>query len=91
MSPVPPFTLIIKHGFKTARCRVRQILLTERIEQFKIGSDKKYIIIETNRPFFRNKGLKKRMPDVKLIYGLTPFGTTYDKIVNDILTVADGL
>lgn len=68
---------------------MQQILLTERTEQFKIGSVRKHMIIETNRPLFRNKGLMKRNPDVKLIFGEAPRGTTYDKIVKDILAVVD--
>ncbi len=91
VNPSPSFTIKIIHQYRTYNCRVQQILLTDRIEQFKIGSARKYMIIETNRPLFRNKGIMKRQPDVKIIYGEYNFGTTYDKIVKDILAVVDSV
>ncbi|MEJ7611345.1 MAG: hypothetical protein WKF88_09235 [Ferruginibacter sp.] len=83
------FTINIKNGFRTHNLRVRQIYLDQRKEQMKIGSDRRHMIIETNRPFFRNKGLKHRNPDVKLISGDVPRGTLYDEIIREVIRMAD--
>ncbi len=63
------FTITIRTGYKDYTLRVERINITARSEQFRIVARNKTIVLETNRPFFRNKGLKHRKPDWKLIEG----------------------
>jgi hypothetical protein len=75
------FEIEIRTGYKDYRMTVEQINVTKVSEQFKISniSGTNYIGIQTNRPFFRNKGLKKRKPNFELIEGKI----TYNKYVKD--------
>ena len=63
------FTITIKHDRRRYRLRSQRILLTEIKEQYRIGNPGKQIVLESNRPLFRNKGLKHRNPDWKLTEG----------------------
>ena len=47
------------------RLSVEQLLLDKRIEQYKVQARNGYIVVESNRPLLRNKGLKHRKPDWK--------------------------
>lgn len=42
---------------------------TDRIEIFQVAAPGRIFTLESNRPFFRNRGLKHRRPDFKLIDG----------------------
>ena len=85
------FNITIKYLGTTSNLRVQQIVLNPKIEQFKIGSDRRHMIIETNRPFFRNKKLMHRKPDVTLKSGDVPRGTVYDMIIKETIRKADEL
>lgn len=63
------FTITIKEGRQTTKLQVSRIALTERTEQFRVVGRSVDVVLESNRPLFRNKGLKHRRPDWKLISG----------------------
>lgn len=63
------FTINIGMDRKKIRLRVARVHLDERIEHFKVTGRNGNILIESNRPLFRNKGLKYRRIDWKQIEG----------------------
>ncbi|MFT3823683.1 MAG: hypothetical protein QM731_07170 [Chitinophagaceae bacterium] len=63
------FQIIINYDRKNIRLNVEQLLLDDRIEQYKVEARNGIIMIQSNRPLFRNRGLKHRAPARKLIEG----------------------
>ena len=63
------FWIIIKDGYKNHRLLVEHISVNNRIERFKVSGKDKYIVLESNRPLFRNCGIKHRKPDWRLFEG----------------------
>jgi len=49
--------------------QVEKIYNDGRIERYRINGRNGSIILESNRPLFRNKGLKHRKPDWNMIQG----------------------
>jgi hypothetical protein len=74
------FVITLRTGFKDLKFTVEWINRTPRSEQFRIKARNKTIVIESNRPLFRNKGLLHRKPDFKLVEGQI----TYTKGINEI-------
>ena len=70
----------IKEGYKTLQFKVEQINVTAVSEQFKIIAKNKTIVLESNRPFFRNKNLKHRHPDWKLVEGKLAYAGAIEKL-----------
>lgn len=65
------FDILIRTGNSDYLLKVEQLNATKVSEQFKISnrSGTQYVIIQSNRPLFRNKGLKKRKPNYEVIEG----------------------
>lgn len=63
------YWIIIKDGYKKHRLLVEYIPVNNKIERFKISGKDKYIVLESNRPLFRNRGIKHRKPDWKVFEG----------------------
>ncbi len=63
---------------------VEYILINERIEYFKVHGCNGNMLIESNWPLFRKKGLKKRRPDFKLMEGQLGFIGFTKKIMEAI-------
>lgn len=79
------FTIQIKSGYKTHKIKVQHVPVDDRVEHFKLLGRNKTIVLECNRPFFRNKGLKHRRPDWKLIEGKIDHQTSLDPVKDAIL------
>ena len=63
------FWITIKDGYKNHKLLVEHISINSHKERFKISGRDKFIVLESNRPLFRGKGLKYRKPDWKLVEG----------------------
>lgn len=63
------FEIKILHDRKRYRFQVEQILFSNVKEQFKIRGKTTALILESNRPLFRNKAIKHRIPNWKKISG----------------------
>ena len=83
------FQIIIKSGYRNYRLNVEHIVINDRVEHFKIIGKNKFIVLESNRPFFRNKGLKHRKPAFKLIEGEVDYANSLDVIIQAIMKVVD--
>jgi hypothetical protein len=59
-------------------------VVSEREEAFAIKAKNKTLVFSSNRPLFRNKGLKHRKPDYKLVIREMNNMSYRDKIVKAI-------
>jgi hypothetical protein len=83
------FQITLKEYTRTYRINIEQFDVTDRSEKFRVIARNKTIILESNRPFFRNKGLKYRKPDWKVISGDVHRGSGLEMLQNKILEVVD--
>jgi hypothetical protein len=79
------FEVRIKVDHKIYRMWVKRVHADQRKEQFLVTGGKKSIIVENNRPFFRNKGLKHRKPDWKLIEGDVKHAGSLQRLYDEML------
>lgn len=67
------FKIRIYYDKRYYRLTVTLIYSDERKERFQITGRNKTIILESNRPLFRNKGVMKLQPSWKLTEGIIHF------------------
>jgi hypothetical protein len=63
---------------------VEYVLVNKREEQFKIIARNGSVTFSSNRPLFRNKGLRRRRPDYVLIEGNIPNKSTENQLIEAI-------
>jgi hypothetical protein len=63
------FQITIEYHRKLIRLKVEQLYIDDRSERYRIIARNGEIVMESNRPIFRGKGLKHRVPNWKLIEG----------------------
>lgn len=51
------------------RLTVEQVYLSDQLEKYKVSGRNKSLILQSNRPLLRAKGMKTRRPAWKLIEG----------------------
>jgi hypothetical protein len=66
---LPPFLITVTIDRKDYRLKVELIHQTKQIQQFRVSAGGRSIVIQTNGPLFKNKGLKHRKGQWKLIEG----------------------
>lgn len=65
------FQIVIEYHKRTIRLSVEQLHIDDRSEMYKVTGSNGEITIESNRPLFRGKGLKHRVPNWKQTTGKT--------------------
>lgn len=83
------FQVSIKIGWRTYNISVALLYIDNYKEQFHIISRKRSVIIEGNRPFFRNKGLKHRRVSWKVIDGTIENNNAYTATLGAIVKYMD--
>lgn len=83
------FYITLKRGYRNYKILVQLKFKDERIEQYAVIGKNKEILIESNRPFFRNKGLKHRKPDWKVVSGKVDYGGALEDLFKAIMDVID--
>jgi hypothetical protein len=78
------FWIRFRTGFRDAHYLVEYIIVNKREEQFKIIARNGSVTFSSNRPLFRNKGLKRRKPDYVHINGSIPNKSTEKQLVEAI-------
>jgi TolB-like protein len=78
------FWITFRTGFRDAHYLVEYIIVNKREEQFKIIARNGSVTFSSNRPLFRNKGLKRRKPDYVLVEGNIPNKSTERQLVQAI-------
>lgn len=86
---IQTFTITIQEGYKKLSFPVERFDITERSEKFRITARNKTIVLESNRPLFRNKGLKHRIPDWKLVEGTLAYSGAIEKLSTAIMAVLE--
>jgi hypothetical protein len=61
------YTITVEHDRKHYRYTVEQIPVDQRTGHFKFIARNKTITITSNRPYFRNKGLKHCRYEIKVL------------------------
>ena len=79
------FRISITHDRKKYNLTVEQVKFSATVEQFRVHGRNKEIVIESNRPLFRNKGLKSREPDWKIVSGELSTSSGFEVIVEAIM------
>lgn len=64
------FGIVVRVNGKHIRLQVDRIYQSAQIEKFEVKGRNKSLIIQSNRPLLRAKGIKHRKPDYKLLSGL---------------------
>lgn len=72
------------------RLKVEQIYIDKVKEQYRVSGRTKSIVVESNRPFFRNRGIKHRKPKWKVIEGRIENNNNPDPIYQEILKHIEG-
>jgi TolB-like protein len=75
------FWITFRTGFRDANYLVEYIIVNKREEQFKVIARNGSVTFLSNRPLFRNKGLKRRKPDYVLVEGNIPNKSTERQLV----------
>jgi hypothetical protein len=85
------FEIMVRTGNSDYTMKVEQLNVTKVSEQYRISnqSGTKCIIIQSNRPFFRNKGLKKRKPNYELKEGKVLYKKYLDEAFIKIMQVIE--
>ena len=78
------FWITFRTGFRDAHYLVEHLVVNKREEQFTIIARNGSVTFSSNRPLFRNKGLRKRKPDYVLIDGSIPNKSTERQLVEAI-------
>jgi TolB-like protein len=78
------FWITFRTGFRDAHYLVEYVVVNKREEQFKVIARNGSVTFSSNRPLFRNKGLKRRRPDYVLIEGSIPNKSTGRQLIEAI-------
>jgi len=71
------------------RLRVEQVMIDSVKEQYRISGRNKSIVLQSNRPLFRNKGIKHRKPNWKLVEGSVHYHSDMEPIIAEIMKIID--
>ena len=70
------------------RLKVEHIYIDSVKEQYRVSGRNKSIVVQSNRPLFRNRGVRHRRPNWKVIEG-NVFNSNLDPVYQEILKVVD--
>ncbi|HJW17950.1 MAG TPA: hypothetical protein VJ499_12550 [Flavisolibacter sp.] len=76
--------ITFRTGFRDAHYLVHHVTVNKREEQFKVIARNGSVTFSSNRPLFRNRGIRKRRPDYILIEGSIPNKSTERQLVEAI-------
>jgi len=82
-----PISIEIDHRY--FHYQVEKIYDDTRIERYQINGRNCSIILESNRPLFRNRGLKKKRPEWNMIQGELKYRNYLRLFVDAIMGVVD--
>jgi hypothetical protein len=75
------FWITIEKDRRQLRYRVEYMAVDERMEHFRVKGANGSILFSSNRPLYRNRGIRKRQPDIQLIEGRLSNLSVQGKIV----------
>lgn len=83
--------ITISINYKQYKLKAELIHKDSKCERYKISGKTQLLIIENNRPFFRNRGLKHRRFTWKLVSSNTDINnsSTFEKITTELTKIID--
>ena len=60
---------MIRFDGRRIRLQAEQVYLSDQLEKYKITARNKSLVLQSNRPLLKAKGLKNKKPDWKLVEG----------------------
>ena len=78
------FGIVIRHDGKYVRLQVKQIYLSKQLERYEVTGKNKTLVLQSNRPLIRSKGMKTRKPDRKLIAGNLHNVSFLERLINTL-------
>ncbi|MBO9562115.1 MAG: hypothetical protein J7621_05045 [Niastella sp.] len=83
------FPIEIRHDGQSLRLVVEQVFLDKQVERYKVLAKNGHIILESNRPMLRNRGLKSKPPIWKAVESHNLSAYVLDKIYEAIMKQVD--
>lgn len=84
------YTINVQHDHKWYRFTIEHVPVDKRTEHFKLIARNKTLTIVSNRHLFRNKGLKHRRYDLKVLEGMEVWNQAFmQKMYEQIEKVAE--
>ncbi len=81
--------LEVEHERKKYRVYADLIMKDESKEAYRITTRSKSVVIQSNRPLLRNKGLKHKKPIWKIIEGESKSPYLLDKVIEALMKEID--
>lgn len=81
--------LFVEHERKKYRVFADLIMADKEKEQYRITTRSKSIVIQSNRPLLRNKGLKHKKPIWKVVEGESKSPYLLDKVIEALMKEID--
>jgi hypothetical protein len=78
------FSIKINHDRKIIRLQVEKIFEKDGFEQYKVSARNKTLILQSNRPLLRDKGLRFKRPKWTLESGQLHNAALLDKIISAV-------
>jgi hypothetical protein len=85
LKEIKPFTIKLNVGGNDYWLKIEQEYISDQIERFKIsGMKHSFIMLQSNRPYLRLKGLKRKKIDWKLIEGTVHNASALEMLLNEM-------
>lgn len=78
------FFINVLHDRRVIRLTAELIYQTERIERFRISGRNRSIVLQSNRPVFKLRGLKHRQAEWKLFEGTITYKSLLESIIKEL-------
>ena len=84
-----PFYLTVKHDGKNRKLRVEELLNDGTHEQYDfIGRDRR-VTVQSNRPYLRRLGLKRKRPRWVVVEGKVLLPGLLEKFIEELMKIID--
>jgi len=80
------FSITIQYERRNIRLKVERVTSTSEIEKFKVTASNGSFTLQTNRLLLRNKGLKYKKADWKVVVGAVNNRHIMESVINAIET-----
>lgn len=78
------FDIFITEGGKWYTVHIKKLSADKVFEQFEISTKVNCVVVQSNRPLVRSKGLRWKYPTYTIISGAIRYKNTFEKITHEI-------
>lgn len=90
MQLLKPFSISIKITHDRYTFQVTHLTLDQSFETFLLKRGSREIVLKSNRPLWRNKGVLKRPPDFTIVKGMIKNQYAFQVIVEELMKKLEG-